>query len=108
MAQLELELTDIGHLHNFATNDWSANSGRYQTGTEDENILADKAEETLTNEAIVSELEKRINNVKKALKKIAEGTYGICEKCRAEIEKERLEANPAANLCISCAEAEGG
>ncbi len=106
-AQVELELTDIGHLHNEATGNWDGTSGDLQAGTEDENVYADKVEEELTNEAIVDELEIRLNNIKKALEKIEEGTYGICEKCGAEIEEDRLEANPAATLCMECANKEG-
>ena len=30
------------------------------------------------------------------------GTYGKCENCGKDIEAERLEAMPTANLCISC------
>ncbi len=105
-ATLELELTDIGKLHNAATGDWSANAGDLVAGTEDSNVLADKMEEIITNESIVDELEVRLQNVKKALKKIEDGNYGICEKCGNEIDKERLEANPAASLCIECAEDE--
>lgn len=37
-----------------------------------------------------------------ALKKIADGTYGSCEKCGAEISKQRLSAVPYAQLCIKC------
>ena len=103
-AQLELELTDIGKLHNAATDDWAGTAGELVAGSEDENVLADRFEEITTNDAIVDELEVRLQNVKKALQKIEEGTYGVCEKCGAEIEKERLEANPAASLCSVCAE----
>ena len=105
-AQLELELTDIGHLHNAAVGNWDGSAGDLKVGTEDENVLADKFEEITTNEAIVNELEERLLNVKKALEKIEAGTYGICEKCGAEIEEERLEANSAATLCFACAQEE--
>ena len=35
-----------------------------------------------------------------ALKRIDEGTYGRCERCGREMEKERIEALPWATLCI--------
>ena len=44
---------------------------------------------------------KKIN---KALKKIEEGTYGVCERCEEEITAKRLEARPVAELCIKCKE----
>lgn len=37
-----------------------------------------------------------------ALKRIDEGTYGICEQCSGKIPLKRLEAYPAANLCLTC------
>ncbi len=40
--------------------------------------------------------------IEKALQKIEEGTYGICENCEEPISIKRLEARPVAELCISC------
>ncbi len=48
--------------------------------------------------------EKRIELMEKALKKIEEGTYGICERCGREISLERLEAIPYTQDCIECRE----
>lgn len=39
-----------------------------------------------------------------ALKKIEDGTYGICEECSARIAKNRIKAIPNARLCIKCQE----
>ena len=39
-----------------------------------------------------------------ALKKIEEGTFGICEMCEEPIGKKRLEARPETSLCIRCKE----
>lgn len=39
-----------------------------------------------------------------ALKKIEEGTFGICEICEEPIGKKRLEARPETTLCIKCKE----
>jgi RNA polymerase-binding transcription factor DksA len=48
-------------------------------------------------------LEKRLNNVKDALKAIEDNTYGWCNVGGTphEIEEERLNANPAATTCIN-------
>jgi len=44
-----------------------------------------------------------------ALKRIDDGTYGTCVSCGNEIPLGRLEAHPAASLCIDCKRrAEGG
>jgi DnaK suppressor protein len=65
----------------------------------DPNESADKMEEYASNRAINDTLEIRYNNIRRALSKIEEGTYGICEISSEEIEQERLEANPAARTC---------
>lgn len=39
-----------------------------------------------------------------ALKKITDGTFGICEICDEPIGKKRLEARPETTLCIKCKE----
>lgn len=42
--------------------------------------------------------------IEKALGKIADGTYGLCECCAENISVKRLQARPFAALCISCME----
>ncbi len=42
--------------------------------------------------------------IEKALSKISEGTYGICESCAAQISARRLSARPFTPICIDCAE----
>ena len=49
-------------------------------------------------------LEVSLYNVNKALKKIEEGNYGICEKCQEPIAPERLSAFPSATACMKCKE----
>jgi len=65
----------------------------------DENVQADIIEEFEGGLAITNSLESRLNDVKIALDKIEEGTFGICEISGEEIEADRLEANPAARTC---------
>lgn len=43
-----------------------------------------------------------LNEVDAALNKISEGTYGQCEVCHKEIERDRLEVRPYTRLCIHC------
>ena len=42
--------------------------------------------------------------IDKALARIENGTFGICEKCEEEISVKRLEARPVTTLCIRCKE----
>jgi DnaK suppressor protein len=54
-------------------------------------------------ESLVGQLEEALSEVEAALQKLDKGTYGICESCGGPISPERLEAKPAARLCITCA-----
>jgi RNA polymerase-binding transcription factor DksA len=54
-------------------------------------------------EALAGELRDSLEEVEAALSRLAEGTYGICERCGQPISAARLEAMPAARLCIACA-----
>jgi DnaK suppressor protein len=47
-----------------------------------------------------------LKKVEKAIKKIDDGEYGICEKCGEDIGVKRLEARPVTDLCIRCKEEE--
>jgi RNA polymerase-binding transcription factor DksA len=42
-------------------------------------------------------------DVVRALEKIEEGTYGLCDRCGALIPEERLDARPWSVFCVSCA-----
>ncbi|MBF0338884.1 MAG: RNA polymerase-binding protein DksA [Nitrospirae bacterium] len=46
--------------------------------------------------------QKLIKKIEKALEKIENGTYGLCESCGTEIEFKRLDARPVTTLCIDC------
>lgn len=46
---------------------------------------------------------KEIASTKRALARIADGTYGECVRCGEDIAPARLEARPEAALCIDCA-----
>ena len=45
---------------------------------------------------------KLILKIREALKRIEDGTFGICEECGDEISLERLKARPVTTLCIEC------
>jgi RNA polymerase-binding protein DksA len=52
--------------------------------------------------ALVRELEEQLSSLDLALKKVEQGTYGICERCGQPIDPARLEAVPETTLCLSC------
>ena len=45
-----------------------------------------------------------LKKIERALAKIDEGTFGICEECEEPISIKRLEARPETTLCIRCKE----
>lgn len=44
-------------------------------------------------------------DVDAAMQRLADGSYGYCERCGDPIHRDRLEARPAARTCITCASA---
>ena len=45
-----------------------------------------------------------LSKIDKALEKIENGTFGVCEACEEPINVKRLEARPVTTLCIRCKE----
>ena len=62
-------------------------------------VTAERAEA----EALGKSLQDTLAEVDDALGKFEAGTFGQCERCSQEIAPARLEAKPAARLCIECA-----
>jgi RNA polymerase-binding protein DksA len=52
--------------------------------------------------SLVDGLRQRLDDLLAALQRIENGTYGRCVGCGRDIAPERLEAIPAAPLCIKC------
>ena len=67
--------------------------------------MADVATDTYDREfslGLASNERKALYELDDALKKIEEGTFGICEDCQRLITKIRLKAVPYARLCVKC------
>src|SRR5205823_15035609 len=45
---------------------------------------------------------KELLQIERALKRLRQGTYGVCEACSAKIPVVRLNALPYSTLCIKC------
>src|SRR5215218_11059171 len=54
-------------------------------------------------EALSGQLSETLQDIEDALAKFDAGTYGECEVCGQRIPEARLEAMPAARVCITCA-----
>ena len=53
------------------------------------------------NQALAAQLRNELEEVERALAKLDNGTYGLCETCGRQIAPARLEAMPAARFCIA-------
>ena len=47
--------------------------------------------------------QQELRHLNDALKRIADGTYGVCAKCGDDISQARLDAVPYAMICRDCA-----
>lgn len=98
LETLETELSTVGRKNPENAGDWEATE-KMDIDTADEDEVADSMTEYENNKGILDQLETRLSEVKSALKKIEDNTYGICEISGQPIESDRLEANPAARTC---------
>jgi RNA polymerase-binding protein DksA len=64
---------------------------------------ASQLEDQDTNQALESAHLSAIRQIRAALQRIEDGSYGTCMKCGGPIAPARLEALPTATLCIACA-----
>ena len=53
--------------------------------------------------SLVRQVRGHLAEVEAALARVDAGTYGACARCGSPIGSARLEALPAARLCIACA-----
>src|SRR5213592_4454137 len=75
------------------------------TGTDDEHDPegATVAFERQHLAALVSQARGHLAQIDAAMLRLAEGSYGICERCGVSISEARLAARPVTTLCITCA-----
>jgi len=69
--------------------------------------LEDDSFSNLIVDVNLSEVERdadELRRISAALKRAAEGTYGLCADCDAAIPTQRLEAEPTALRCVRCQE----
>jgi DnaK suppressor protein len=88
---LRAQLTELGH---------GAVGLEYDSNFADSSqVTAERGE----SDALAKSLNDTLADVEHALKKFSDSTYGRCESCGQAIAPARLEAKPAARLCINCA-----
>ena len=55
------------------------------------------------NLALYQRMRDKAESIRAALRRLAAGTYGVCQRCGARIDRARLEIIHDASLCIDCA-----
>jgi DnaK suppressor protein len=60
----------------------------------------------LTDIGVGESLERGLDRTERALTKLDEGTYGICDLCGEPISRGRLKAMPDGVLCLDCSASE--
>ncbi len=98
---LEVKLSELGRINPDNKNDWESLPADFDIDPSDDTELGDKFEEMEEQNAVQNQLENRLVDIKRALEKIENGTYGMCEVSGEPIEEERLQANPAARTSIA-------
>ena len=54
-------------------------------------------------DALARQTEQHLAELDAALARVADGSYGSCERCGGQIPEGRLEARPVARTCVPCA-----
>ncbi|MFG1676162.1 TraR/DksA family transcriptional regulator [Micromonospora sp. NPDC049282] len=101
---VDMEVSDQGRLAGLRASlseDFAAQTTRLKELTE---ISADTGDpgETHNRAALVAATRHNLEQITGALLRIAEGSYGRCEKCDSPIPAERLEVLPHARFCVPC------
>lgn len=84
-----------------------ANAIRHDLGLQRSADFAEQAGERQNDEvlnALLVEAEAGMRQVGLARLRLADGSYGLCQRCGELIEPARLQALPATEFCLGCAD----
>jgi DnaK suppressor protein len=77
-------------------------TGGVITGIPEDTDLAHALSDRETTDILVHLLDQNREQVERALERLREGAYGVCEGCSRHIPAERLRFQPAATRCVEC------
>jgi DnaK suppressor protein len=90
LAELTSQISEIDReLHSLLPADWEEQA----TQLEGQDALGGIEKSKL----------QEVRQIREALRRIAQGSYGVCVQCGEPIAAKRLAALPTATRCISCA-----
>jgi DnaK suppressor protein len=101
LAVITKELQTLGIHNPQVKEDWIALPDEVGMGESDDDLLADRTEDWEEKVATLAALETQYNDIVRALGKIENETYGVCEISGEAIEEARLNANPSARTCMA-------
>lgn len=94
-AELRVEIEALGlDIENLAADASTAGGDQADTGS--------AAYERDHDRQLLENAQASLEQNERALDRIAKGTYGLCESCGQPIQKERLQFQPGATLCVPC------
>jgi len=99
--QLKRQLANVANKRKSVKGDYKARFPFFGHGKDEDAQEVTHYEKQIT---IEHQLEGELEKVNIALKKIEEGTYGVCKNCKAKIIPERLKIYPEAEHCMKCHE----
>ncbi len=91
--------------HEIATLETPSGETEFPQYGSDEEENAHEVVDFETNLSIDLRLKKSLADVESALKRLNDGTYGICKYCQKPIVEERLMARPESSSCVECKKA---
>jgi len=90
LVELTGQISDIDtELHKLLPADWEEQATQLESQDALEGIEKSKLRE--------------VRQIREALRRIAQGGYGVCAQCGEPIDPKRLKALPTATRCIACA-----
>jgi RNA polymerase-binding transcription factor DksA len=100
LARIITDLEPIA-IYDEASEEWNAIPDSQELKESDDNNEADGIEEWNERRATVAALDITFRNINRALDKIADGSFGVCEIGGEIIETERLDFLPTARTCTA-------
>lgn len=93
---------EIGMLTAITANTTRANAGDHSTYTLHPADQGTDAQEREKAFMFASREGRYLKYLDRSLRKLDDGSFGICEDCESPIQRKRLEIVPTARLCVEC------
>lgn len=101
-SKIQKIMKELGYLHETSlktSGDYSGDNSTYSLHMADQGTDAQEREKAFL---FAARENKFLGNLKRAIHRMEEGSYGFCMECGVPIQFKRLEAVPHATLCIAC------